>query len=208
MKWDINTWVSHHHQVALQRTTGMEPEELAVSVRHAEQIMLPIIQELKPSAGASLFLLAQYTQVLVTGTEALTLESARAVTDAILSLWEARYYTPGSDYPFTFQETMQELEEGLLARGDDADAIQPSTHMEGVSPNGMDQGAGGIVTHPETALGHIWRMVNGPCVSFGASQDEHAGSLFERDNTKDELEGDLDAVRDAAHDTGETTPYE
>ena len=208
MKWYINTWVDHHHQVSFQRTTEMEPEELAVSVRRAEQIMLPIIQELKPSAGASLFLLAQYTQVLVTGTDALTLESAKAISSAILALWEAGYYTPGPDYPFTLQETLQELEEGLLARGDDADAFQPWTPVEGVLPSGMDQVAGGIVTHPETALWHIWLMVNSPCVSFGASQDEHAGTPFEREDTKDELEADLDAAREAAHDNREVAPDE
>ncbi len=208
MKCCINTWVYHHHQVSFQRITEMEPEELAVSVRRAEQIMLPIIQELKPSAGASLFLLAQYTQVLVTGTDALTLESAKAISSAILALWEAGYYIPCPDYPFTLQETLQVLEEGLFARRDDADAFQPWTPVEGVPPSAMDQVAEGIVTHPETALWHISLMVNGPCVSSRAYQDELAGTLFERDDTKDELEGNLDAWLEAAHDNREAAPHE
>ncbi len=208
MKCCLNTWVYHHHQVSPQRPTETEPEELAVSVRRAEQIMLPIIQELKPSAGASLFLLAQCTQVLVTGTDALTLESAKAISSTILALWEAGYYAPGPDYPFTLQETLQELEDGLFARRDDADAFQPWTPVEGVPPGAMDQVAEGIVTHPEAALCHTSLMVNGPCLSSRASQDELAGTLFERDDTKDELEGEPDTLREAVHDNREAAPYE
>ena len=89
----------------------LAPEELAVFVRRAEQILLPIIEALKPIPRAALFLLAQFTQVCTTGTEALTLERARALSDTVLALWEARYYTPGPDYPFTFQETLQERDE-------------------------------------------------------------------------------------------------
>ena len=161
-------------QAPQPRTIEMEPEELAVYVRRAEQIVLPIIKELKPSPGAAQFLLAQYTQVLATGENVLTPESAMAVSDAVLTLWEAGYYTPGPDYPFTLEETLQEIEEGLKAKGDYADAFQPFTPMEEVPPSGMGQVAGGIVKHPETNLWQIWMIVNGPCVYFGAYQDPAA----------------------------------
>jgi hypothetical protein len=149
----------------------MEPEALAVYVRRAEQIVLPIIKELKPSPGAAQFLLAQYTQVLATGVNVLTPESAIAVSDAVLTLWEAGYYTPGPDYPYTLEETLLEWEEGLVAKGDYADAFQPFTPVEAVPPSGMGQVAGGIVKHPETNLWQIWMIVHGPCVYFGAYQD-------------------------------------
>ncbi len=158
-------------QAPKPRTIEMEPEELAVYVRRAEQIMLPIIKELKPSPGAAQFLLAQYTQVLATGNNALTPESAMAISNAVLALWEAGYYTPGPDYPYTLEETIQEIEEGPKAKGDYADAFQPFMPVEVVSPSGMGQVAGGIVKHPETGLWQIWMIVNGPLVYFGAYRD-------------------------------------
>jgi hypothetical protein len=161
-------------QAPKPRTIEMEPEELAVYVRRAEQIMLPIIKELKPSPGAAQFLLAQYTQVLATGNNALTPESAMAISNAVLALWEAGYYTPGPDYPYTLEETVQEIEEGPKARGDYADVFQPFRPVEGVPPSGMGQVAGGIVKHPETNLWQIWMIVDGPCVYFGAYQDPAA----------------------------------
>jgi hypothetical protein len=156
------------------RTIEMEPEELAVYVRRAEEMMLPIIKELKPSPGAAQFLLAQYTQVLATGNNALTPESAMAISNAVLALWEAGYYTPGPEYPYTLEETMQEVEEGPKAKGDYAASFQPFRPVEVVPPNGMGQVAGGIVKHPETNLWQIWMIVDGPCVYFGAYQDPAA----------------------------------
>jgi len=156
------------------RTIEMEPEALAVYVRRAEQIVLPIIKELKPSPGAAQFLLAQYTQVLATGEHVLTPESAMAVSDAVLTLWESGYYTPGPDYPYTLEETLLEWEEGLVAKGDYADAFQPFTPVEAVPPSGIGQVAGGIVKHPETNLWQIWMIVDGPYVYFGAYQDSAA----------------------------------
>jgi hypothetical protein len=161
-------------QAPQPRTIEMEPEELAVYVRRAGQIVLPIIKELKPSPGAAQFLLAQYTQVLATGNNVLTPESAMAISNAVLALWEAGYYTPGPDYPYTLEETVQEIEEGLTARVDYADAFRPFRPVEVVPPSGMGQVAGGIVKHPETNLWQIWMIVDGPCVYFGAYQDPAA----------------------------------
>ncbi len=161
-------------QAPQPRTIEMAPEELAVYVRRAEEIVLPIIKELKPSPGAAQFLLAQYTQVLATGKNVLTPESAMAVSNAVLALWEAGYYTPGPEYPFTLEETVQEIEEGPKARGDYADAFQPFRPVEAVPPSSRGQVTGGIVKHPETNLWQIWMIMDGPCVYFGAYQDPAA----------------------------------
>lgn len=161
-------------QAPKPRTIEMEPGELAVYVRLAEKEVLPIIKKKKLSPGTAQFLLAQYTQVLVTGKNTLTTESAMAVSDAVLALWEAGYYTPGPDYPYTLEETLQEIEEGLKAKRDYADAFQPFRPIEVVPPSGMGQVAGGIVKHPETGLWQIWMIVNGPLVYFGAYHDPTA----------------------------------
>ena len=152
----------------------MEPEELAVYVRRAEQEVLPIIKDMQLNAGAAQFLLAQYTRVLITGDEPLTLESAMAIGNAVLALWQAGYYTPSSQYPYSLEETLEELQEGPKAKGDYADAFLPFTPVETVAPRGIGQVAGGIVKHPETHLWQIWMIVNGPCVYFGAYQDPAA----------------------------------
>src|SRR5215472_14805461 len=131
-------------QAPKPRMIEMEPEELAVYVRRAEQIMLPTIKELKPSPGAAQFLLAQYTQVLATGNNALTPESAMAISNAVLALWETGYYTPGPEYPYTLEETIQEIEEGPKAKGDYADAFQLFRPVEAVPPSGRGQVTGGI----------------------------------------------------------------
>jgi hypothetical protein len=170
----VNTRAYQHQPSSGPRTIEMKPEELAVYVRRAEEMMLPIIKELKPSPGAAQFLLAQYTQVLATGNNALTPESAIAISNAVLALWEAGYCTPGPDYPYTLEETLQEIEEGPKAKGDYAAAFQPFRPVEVVPPNGMGQIAGGIVKHPETNLWQIWMIVDGPCVYFGAYQDPAA----------------------------------
>jgi len=152
----------------------MKPEELVIYVRRAEQEVLPMIKELGLSPGTAQFLLAQYTQVLATGKNVLTLESAMAVSNAVLALWEAGYYTPGPEYPYTLEETVQEIEEGPKAKGDYADAFQPFRPVEAVPPSGRGQVTGGIVKHPETNLWQIWMIVDGPCVYFGAYQDPAA----------------------------------
>src|SRR6266702_3951508 len=158
-------------QAPKPRTIEMEPEELAVYVRLAEKEVLPIIKKKKLSPGTAQFLLAQYTQMLVTGKNTLTTESAMAVSNAVMTLWEAGYYTPGPEYPYTLAETVQEIEEGLKAKENYADAFQPFKPVEIVPPSGMGQVAGGIVKHPETNLWQIWMIVNGPMVYVGAYQD-------------------------------------
>ncbi len=93
----------------------MEPEELAVYVRRAEKRALPTIKEMRLGPAAAQLLLAQHAQVLATGDSRLTEESMMAVANRVLALWQAGYYTPGPDYPFSFEETLQELREGVRA---------------------------------------------------------------------------------------------
>ncbi len=161
-------------QAPRPRTIEMEPEALAVYVRRAEQEVLPIIKDMQLSAGAAQFLLAQYTQMLATGDQRVTLESAMAIGNAVIALWQAGYYTPSADYPYTLEETLEELQEGPKAKGDYADAFQPFMPLEAVPPRGVGQVAGGIVKHPETKLWHIWMIVDGPYACFGAYQDAAA----------------------------------
>jgi hypothetical protein len=161
-------------QALPSQTIEMEPEELAVYVRRAEQEVLPIIKEMKLNAGAAQFLLAQYTRVLITGDERLTLESAMTISNAVLALWQTGYYTPSSQYPYSLEETLEELEEGPKAKGDYADAFLPFTPVEAVPPRGIGQVAGGIVKHPETNLWQIWMIVDGPCLYLGAYRDPAA----------------------------------
>ena len=94
----------------------MEPEELAVYVRRAEKRALPTIKEMRLGPGAAQLLLAQHAQVLATGDPQLTAESITAVANQVMTLWQAGYYTPGPDYPYTFEETLQELREGERER--------------------------------------------------------------------------------------------
>jgi hypothetical protein len=56
-----------NRQSSQHRAMEMEPEDLAVYVRRAEKDILPIIKERHLGPGAAQFLLAQQTQVLVTG---------------------------------------------------------------------------------------------------------------------------------------------
>ena len=100
--------------MANSQTVGQKPEELkpgvlARYVRRAEKKVLPIIKELKPGPAASQFLLAQQTRVLVTDDPLLTVESGMAIANAVLQLWQDGYYSPGTDYPYTLLETLQDL---------------------------------------------------------------------------------------------------
>jgi hypothetical protein len=59
--------ISAVRQALEPRAIEMEPEELAVYVRRAEQEVLPIIKKMYLGREAAQFLLAQQAQVLVTG---------------------------------------------------------------------------------------------------------------------------------------------
>ncbi len=163
--------ISAIRQSSQQRAIEMEPEDLAAYVRRAEKDVLPIIKEMHISPGAAQFLLAQQTQVLVTGDPHLTTESGMAIANRVLDLWRDGSYTPGPAHPYTFEETLLELQEGLKAKGNYEAWFQPFTPANGDRPRGIGEVAGGIVKHPETNLWQIWMMMDGPCTFLAAYRD-------------------------------------
>jgi hypothetical protein len=163
--------ISAVRQLSEQRSIEMEPEELALYVRRAEKEVLPIIRERQLGPGAAQFLLAQQTQVLVTGDPRLTVESGMTIANRILALWQEGYYTPGPAYPFTLEETLLELQGGLKAQGNYETWFQPFTPSNKETPLGIGEVAGGIVKHPETNLWQIWMMLDGPCTFIAAYRD-------------------------------------
>ena len=160
-----------HRHTSPPCSIEMEPEDLVVYIRLAEQEVLPIIKEMQLGPGVAHFLLAQYTQTLATGDPRLTVESARAIANTILALWQSGFYTPCPEYPYTLEETLQEIRGGVKAKGDYARCFQPFTPTKESTPRGLGEVAGGIVEHPETHLWQIWMMVDGPCSYFGAFRD-------------------------------------
>src|SRR6266487_358692 len=158
-------------QLPEPRPIEMEPEELAMYVRRAEKDVLPIIKERQLGPGAAQFLLAQQTQVLVTGDPRLTVESGMAIANHVLGLWQEGYYTPGPAYPYTLDETLQELQEGPKAKGNYEASFQPFTPTNNEKPRGIGEVAGGIVQHPETKLWQIWMMMDGPATFLAAYRD-------------------------------------
>ncbi len=162
---------SANQQMSRPNIVDMEPEELAGYVRRAETQAIPTIKEKKMGPGAAQLLLALHTQMLVTGNPSLTTESGMSIANTVLSLWQAGYYTPGPAYPYTLEETLQDIQQGLKARGDYADFFQPFLPTKKDTPRGLGQMAGGIVKHPETQLWQIWIILDGPCHYIGAYRD-------------------------------------
>jgi hypothetical protein len=162
---------SANRQSSSQRARAMEPDNLAVYVRRAEKEVLPIIKEMHLGPGAAQFLLAQQTQVLVTGDPRLTIESGMAIATSVLALWQEGYYTPGPAYPYTLEETLRELQEGPKAKGNYEASFQPFTPVNDERPRGIGEVAGGIVQHPETKLWQIWMMIDGPATFLAAYRD-------------------------------------
>jgi hypothetical protein len=149
-------------QAPRHRTIEVEPEELAVYVRRAEKEVLPIIKETQISPDAAQFLLAQQTQVLVTGDPRLTTESGMAIANRVLDLWQEGYSMPGPAYPYTLEETLRGLEEGPKAKGHYEVCFQPFTPANGETPCGFGEVTGGIVKHPETTLWQMEMIADGP----------------------------------------------
>jgi hypothetical protein len=149
-------------------------------VKEVAKEVLPIIKEMQISPGAAQFLLAQQTQVLVTGDPRLTTESDMAIANRVLDLWRDGSYTPGLAYPYTLEETLLEIQEGPKAKGNYEAWFQPFTPANGDRQRGIGEVAGGIVKHPETNLWQIWLMVDGPCTFIAAYRDPvHAQSNLE-----------------------------
>jgi hypothetical protein len=163
--------ISAVRQSSQQRASEMEPEDLAVYVRRAEKEVLPIIKERQLGPGAAQFLLAQQTQVLVTGDPRLTVESGMAIATSVIALWQEGYYTPGPAYPYTLEETLLELQEGPKAKANYEACFQPFTPANRERPRGIGEVAGGIVQHPQTKLWQIWMMIDGPATFIAAYRD-------------------------------------
>ena len=159
---------SQHH------LTELEPEDLAVYVRRAEKQVIPIIQERQLGPAVAQFLLAQQTLLLVTSDPRLTIESGMDMANRVLVLWQEGYYRPGSAYPFTLEETLQELQEVPKAKWNYEASFHPFTPVKYEKPCGLGQVAGGIVQHPETQLWQIWMMNEGPATFLAAYRDPGA----------------------------------
>jgi hypothetical protein len=146
-------------------------EDLLVSIRRAEKEVIPIIRKMKLSPAAAQFLLAQYTYAFATGSNRLTTEDSMQMANTVLSLWQEGVYVPGSEYPFTLEETLQEVHGGLKIKEEYAQYFQGFTPMQQDQPQGIGQVSGGIVKHPETNLWQIWMIVDGPCTFLAAYRE-------------------------------------
>src|SRR5260370_29655541 len=94
-----------------------------------------------------------------------------SIVGSVLALWQEGYYTPGSEYPYTLEETLLELQEGPKAKGNYDAYFQPFTPANVERPRGIAEVGGGIVAHPETKLWQSWLMIDGPCTFIAAYRD-------------------------------------
>jgi hypothetical protein len=163
--------ITAYKHTSWRKLVDLGPEEFAVFVRRAEKLALPTIKDKKLGPAAAQLVLSQHAQVLATGDSRMTEESMLAVSNHVLALWQAGYYTPGPDYPFTFDETLQELREGAKPKEDYADSFRAYTPIGKDVPRSKLEVPGGIVKHPETNLWQIWMMDDGPWESLGAFRD-------------------------------------
>src|SRR6266699_1225019 len=165
----LKSWTSR--QSPQPQAIELEPEDLAAYIRRAEKDVLPIIRERQLGPAAAQFLLAQQTHTLVTGDPRFTIESGRNMANTVLALWEAGYYTPRPEYPYTLEETLQEVQVEPHAKADYAESFQPFTPTNADVPHELGVVHGGIVKHPETNLWQVWMMMDGPCTFIAAYRD-------------------------------------
>lgn len=97
------------HPSSRPRMIEVEPEDFVPYLQCAERLVLPHLKETGLGPGPSVFLLAQHAQVLFTGDDRLSIESAMAITTNVLALWQAGYYTPCVEYPYTLQQTLHDM---------------------------------------------------------------------------------------------------
>jgi hypothetical protein len=148
----------------------MELEYLAASVRRAEKEVLPIIKDMQRSPAAAEFLLSQRTKAQVTGDPRLISEMAMLFANTVLALCQTGIYTLGPTYPYTCEETLQELPEGPKAKRNDEACFQPFT-ANGGTPRDFGEVTGGIVKHPETNWWQRGMRAEGPCTFLAAYRD-------------------------------------
>jgi hypothetical protein len=149
----------------------VEPEEFAGYLRQAEREVLPLIRDMQFGPGMAQLVLALHAQMLLTGDPRVTPESMMAAGKGVIALWQAGYYTPGPDYPFTLEETLRDIQGGPKAKGDYASSFRPFRPSGGASSLGLGEVHGGIAKHPETGLWQVWMMLEGPCTFLAAYLD-------------------------------------
>jgi len=154
-----------------RQATELEPEELAAYVRRAEKQVLPLLKKARLDAGTAQFLLAQYTQAIITDNAPSSLESTITIANSILAIWQEGYYIPNPEYPYTLEETLQSGQEEPKTKTDYAGWFHPFTPEKADFPRGLGEIPGGIVKHPETHLWQIWTMIDGTYAYFGAYYD-------------------------------------
>jgi len=153
------------------RTINLLPEEAVDYVRQAEPYVIPHIKEFHLPPAMAFFLLAQYTQVLATGDERITPESAMSIATTVLALWQGGFYTPGPDYPYTLEETLQDQQDPLNVTQDYGESFLPLQSTANEQPRGKQRISAGLVKHPETQLWQIWLIIDGPCDQLAAYRD-------------------------------------
>lgn len=166
-----NRWTYKRQQPTRPPTIEREAEDFAGYLRRAEREVLPLIQSRQLGPGAAQLTLALHAHQLATGDPRVTLESMMAAGNSAIALWQAGSYTPGPEYPFTLEETLQDLQGGPKAKADYASSFRPFTPADGAAPRGLGEVHGGIARHPETRLWQIWMIVDGPCVVIAAYRD-------------------------------------
>lgn len=160
--------------------SAIDMEALVLYLRRAEKTVLPIIRDMQLGPGPAGLLLALHAQMLITGDLDPTPESVLSAENNALALWQAGYYKPRPEYPYTLEETLHELRNGPKAKEDYSSFFQPFVPSMKDPPRGLGEVSGGIVKHPETNLWQIWMMFEGPCTFLGAYLDhEKAQSKLE-----------------------------
>ena len=176
-----------------QRIEEMRPEDLVIYIHRAEKEALPFIKEMKASPLAAQFILAQYTHVLVTGSNSFSTESAMNAANIVLSLWKGGIYIPSPQYPFTLEETLQEMQGNLKAKKDYSDYFQAFIPSGRERPRGIEHVSGGIVKHPDTNLWQIWMIVDGPCGYLGAYRDPKEAQRYLEEFVRLAIRGGIEA---------------
>lgn len=148
-----------------------EQEKIVVCIRQAEEYAIPLIRKRKLSPAAALYMLAQYTHILMTGNAHISMVKAVTMSDKIRALWQRGFYIPGKAYPYTLKETLEDEKKMLNPQGDYAAFFRPFIPTKIDMPLGLGEVAMGIVQHPETHLWQIWTILNGPCFFLAAFRE-------------------------------------
>ena len=188
-----------HQRPSRPPTIELEPEDFADYLRQAEKEVLPSIRDMQLGPGAAQLVLALHAQMLITGDPRITPESMMAVGNSVIALWQAGYYTPGPEYPFTLEETLLDVQGGPKAKADHAASFQRFMPAGVVTPLGIGEVYGGIAKHPETRLWQIWLIVDGPCTFIAAYRDPAKAQR--------QLESIIDVSRKGRSEKGSAAQY-